>query len=385
MIARMISTNIVTRFGGPESTYISFFTTIAIVNKMSNCPPLADLRGIEPIAGNLSFHKLITYVSAGAMVVCCIVCGSLAFAHLCRYSDSRKQKQLIRIIWTPAVFAIFSFFGVLNYNIANYLLPVAELYECLALIAVFYLLIAYVAPPTFSGQLHYFAGNGDSQWFRNTWIVVVQVLPTRILTFIVNEVVEATHCHSTKSYHRAHTIVAVIQGILTVLCLMGLMRFYLKFRSQIHSADPHIVVKLGIFKLIIVIEILQKIVFNALSQHNALKATTYLSYDDLNLGLFPLLVCFQSFIFSFLFIWPFWPRNEVFGSLPRAAFFSALCDSLNIADIITGVFRAFQLLKGTYPTTPGVQQVWNVSDTHSGRRHTQISEDSKYSMGNNTM
>jgi hypothetical protein len=52
----------------------------------------------------------------------------------------------VRAINVPAIFAIFAFFSVWFYDEASYLVPCGDLYECFALVALFYYIISVVAP-----------------------------------------------------------------------------------------------------------------------------------------------------------------------------------------------------------------------------------------------
>lgn len=54
-----------------------------------------------------------------------------------------SKDRLVRIVWTPAIIGICSFFGVLFYGAAGYVKPVGEWYECWTLVAVYYLIIHY--------------------------------------------------------------------------------------------------------------------------------------------------------------------------------------------------------------------------------------------------
>ena len=135
----------------------------------------------------------------------------------------------------------------------------------------------------------------------------MQVLPSRTFVVVATEITEGTQCHGTKSYHLSHTIVDMVQGFLTVVCILGIVKFEIKFQAEINTGGRDILAKIGLFKLTVVVQILQRIVLNALCQSSVLKTTTYLTYNDLNLSLNSLLTCFEAFIFSILFVWPYWP------------------------------------------------------------------------------
>ncbi|KIX99286.1 uncharacterized protein Z520_04862 [Fonsecaea multimorphosa CBS 102226] len=345
---------------------------------MAVCPSLSDANQAKPVVGDLSYHTLTTYVSAGTTICTWILCSILTLAHLVRYAEPRQQRQILRLIWTPAVFAIFSFFGVWHYNLANYLTPIAELYECFALIALFFLLIAYLAPESFEGQRQFFATHAGTvkssdtsnvDWFRKIWITVIQILPTRVITVIATEIVEATQCQGTKRYRRANTIISIVQGVLTAICVIGISKFYLRFRSELHAADRRIFFKMGAFKLVVFVQLLQRIILNALSQSDALNPTESLSYNDLNLGLNSFLTCMETFIFAVLFVWPFWPQRTSTNS--KAGVISAALDAVNLGDIFAGIVRAGRLYRGKSSVTTASHQSWYAGDNRSGHAQQQ--------------
>ena len=55
-------------------------------------------------------------------------------------------ERLVRIIIFAPISAGFSLFSVWFYDVSWFLEPFPELYECFALVAMFYLLVLYVAP-----------------------------------------------------------------------------------------------------------------------------------------------------------------------------------------------------------------------------------------------
>jgi hypothetical protein len=111
------------------------------------CDPLPDADYYaEPIAGSWTFHKIITVTGGALTILTTLICLFLCVLHLRYYTNPPEQRQLIRIIIVPAVFAIFSFFGLWFYDASNYLIPIADFYECFALVAIFYYIISVVTP-----------------------------------------------------------------------------------------------------------------------------------------------------------------------------------------------------------------------------------------------
>lgn len=100
----------------------------------------------QPIFGSISFQHFLFYISAGFTVVGCGLAILLAIRHLTCYVRPREQRQIVRIAFYPVVFALFSCFSVLSYPASLYLLPLANVYEPVALIGVFLLFVEFAAP-----------------------------------------------------------------------------------------------------------------------------------------------------------------------------------------------------------------------------------------------
>jgi hypothetical protein len=107
----------------------------------------ADLKLVgEPIVGSLTFQHIILLISIGCAGASAALSLWLILKHLHRYTQPMQQRQIIRIIFTPVVFAVLSALAILDYNAAIYLIPLRDLYETFALASLFLLFTAYVAP-----------------------------------------------------------------------------------------------------------------------------------------------------------------------------------------------------------------------------------------------
>lgn len=105
--------------------------------------------------------------------------------HLARYTAPSQQRQIIRIILVPTVFAIFSFLSVFFYQTSIYLRPLAEIYESIAIPAIFILYVHYVFPGSHSWRELFYRledphsresgiAGGDVTWFKRTCVLVFQ-------------------------------------------------------------------------------------------------------------------------------------------------------------------------------------------------------------------
>jgi hypothetical protein len=125
----------------------------------STCPLPKDEASLllvgKPVVGNLTFQHLILLISIGCAGTTAVLALWLIVKHLHRYTQPRQQRQIIRIIATPVVFAVMSTLAILDYGAANYLIPVRDLYETFALASLFLLFIEYVTPDEDSREAYF--------------------------------------------------------------------------------------------------------------------------------------------------------------------------------------------------------------------------------------
>lgn len=226
--------------------------------------------------------------------------------------------RVVRIVLTTAVYAICSLFAIAFYSAAAYLEPIPGLYEAFALVAIFLLLVELAQPEIKRPEpatvelvdacnIAKSAGKLSRRWFLTIWIMVFQILPGRILTTIAAEVVEARRCHTDPSYRIAHVVIAVVQALQTIICLLAILLFHHRFRSKLRPHGGG--VKLILFKLVILTQLVQRVIFAILEYKKELHPSVHISYFDLTLGIPPALTCIESFFFSVVFLGPFSVRR----------------------------------------------------------------------------
>ena len=110
--------------------------------------------------------------------------NSMSAINAAHAGETKDVYRIVRVILFPPIFAFFNFFSIWFYGRSWILLPFPELYECFALVAMFYLLVLYVSPHDSSREhhfqnlqrLHKFGGGkrrgtpkhdrGSLRWFR---------------------------------------------------------------------------------------------------------------------------------------------------------------------------------------------------------------------------
>jgi len=145
--------------------------------------------------------------------------------------------------------------------------------------------------------------------------------------------------------------VDVLQTISTILCFVGILRLTKYLKPSLSGFKP--MSKLITFKLLVALDVLQNLIFSALSNSGVVKATRTLNLPDFLIGTPGLIVCCECFIFSILLLFPYSAKpysaqkcDSEQQNDPPMGLVSAIFDVLNISDIISGVFYCFDAQKG---------------------------------------
>lgn len=93
-------------------------------------------------------HKPMLFVAAACTAATLAICVSLIVTHLRRYRCPKEQRQIVRIAFSPVVFAVVALFEVYNYEIAQYIDPIGDVYEAFCLCA----LLLLVSPSVLSSR-----------------------------------------------------------------------------------------------------------------------------------------------------------------------------------------------------------------------------------------
>jgi hypothetical protein len=341
-------------------------------NSNDTCRSWSADDAASPVAGSLTFHKLITYISAAAAVITILTTGALAIGHLFVYRQPRIQRHLVRLILNAPAFAICCAIGVADYHATPYILPWAELYEAFALIAVLTLMVNLLTPTaaTEAEQLIFFARpeNGGTAAYVKCEFMVFQLLPVRFILTIAEIIISAGFCIGSTENHRGHLVISIISGVSTALALVALLKFLKRHIRELKTCDKTIVGKLVCFKLIVAVQMIQRIVLNILSNANVLDGSAKLSYHDLNVGLGPFLTCVEVMLIGLLMIYYYWPgqfRSRQRGvevgkdgvSQMKLGFLTAVWDVVNLMDVLKGIVRAVKAKAGSSSRSGGVRMM----------------------------
>lgn len=183
------------------------------------------------------------------------------------------------------------------------------------------------------------------------WILTHQIIVVRTITLAVELAVFGSECSLLEHKSKAETIVSTINIFSTIVCMVAILRFNKMVGSGI--AQHKCVWKLLCLKSIVSLDVLQSLIFSVLSNHGDINPTAKLNLPDLLIGTQDFILCIECFIFSTLFILvytarPYSKQNfDSHGDPGRKRNFAvAVFDSLNISDILAGIFYCFKAWTG---------------------------------------
>lgn len=312
------------------------------------------------------------WVAVAGTAITFAISVSLIVLHLRRYRCPKEQRQIIRLIFAPFVFALVALFEVLSYEAAPYIDPIGDYYEAFALCGLFLLYLQYAVPGGTFDQETFdavkAAEEGDAagfDWPRITWIFVFQYPVLETVAIIIQEATQATGnlCVQSLEPKFGHLWVEIISSIGVGAAVMSILRFYGRMKNRIKIRRG--LAKLVCFKLIVFLRFVQQVswifactrraelmsmrqtIFSILLGHDVIKPSKTTTYNDLFYGLPSVLTCVEMAILSLGFWYAFSSTEYGSNAKPRdrpLPIHKAILDAINPWDLIVGVGRMFSII-----------------------------------------
>ncbi|KIV77657.1 hypothetical protein PV11_09443 [Exophiala sideris] len=324
----------------------------------STCPaePANANAGGVPITGSLTLQHLMQIIAWACFGVTALLSLGLIIPHLFHYRVPNEQRQILRIVFLPVVYSLFYALSLQTYAGAQYLQPVASLYEAVALVSLFLLYVDFVTPEPdtrdeFFSKLENTNKKGQNvpggrlKWFRRSWRIVFLYLVAYTILIIAQEITQATgsYCATSMKPKFAHVWLQVLEIGSTILVIITVIRFQRRLKN--HMVGRKALPKLLSFKLFVAITTIQHFVFSILASH--VSGNSKVTYHDITIGIQALLVCFESLInvisFYFVFRAGEYKRGQKGEGASRTVYgpARALLSSLNPVDLLRGIILAF--------------------------------------------
>lgn len=333
----------------------------------------------EKVVGPFTTQNLLFVIAIICAGITIAISFFLIMKHLHRYTEPNQQRQVIRIIFTPVVFSVFSALSILNYKVAMYLQPLIALYETFALAALFLLYVEYVAPDEHT-RMSYFATlenrkpkgtmfkrkgyevipGGSQSWYRLIYCAVFLYVNIDIILTIVQEITQAlgTYCEASFNPKFAHIWVLLITNVALGWAITAIVKFYFRMKSEPEFAEHKPGLKILSFKLIVGINFLQEIIFDILISTETVVGSHQVTGYDIKYGIPATLVAFEQILFAVFFHYSFRSReyHETMKEdlvSPRLGTFRAAAHAFNPTDLLKGMFGSIKLLAaGVRPFEP---------------------------------
>ncbi|MCJ1303447.1 hypothetical protein MMC08_006257 [Hypocenomyce scalaris] len=325
------------------------------------CPDDGSTERGVPIAGSLTFQQILLIAGGACTAITLALSLSNIIKHLHRYTVPAEQRQIVRMVFTPVVFAVFNLLAIAFYSASIYLSPIADLYEAFSLASVYLLVVHYVAPDDSQHERFFSAAEnvgpkgqvtlgGSFQWFKRTWIVVFLYPVIRTILFVAQEASQATgtFCYTSNNVHFGHVWITALGAIFVTVAVLAILRFYRRFKRSMTGHRTFS--KLINFKLIVFTSVVQTLVFTFLNSGGHLHGNSKVTHNDLWLGIPALLVCAEQVIFSAFFHYSCGSREyhaSRQGNNHRGmGLLGAAADAMNPSDLLNGIATVFYLLLG---------------------------------------
>lgn len=302
-----------------------------------------------PNGVNWDAHR-IGWVVSGSFAAATVLITLVSVArHAFNYRVREQQRQIIRILYMPPVYAVISFFSYRFFREYTYYELVEVVYEAITLSAFMLLLIQYVAESGAGGSAEAALARKDKQplplpfcflRFRPTKPAFMHVVKWSVMQYaIIRPAISVAsivtqyynvYCSSSYSYKYAYVYLVSVDTVSITVALYGLILFYVLTREELRGRRP--LAKFLCIKLIVMVTFYQSFVFSALQDYKVIKGTQYWTATNVSDGLSALALCIEMVFFALAMMWAYPPSDYTDIQGPKRGFFRAIWDSINFSD-----------------------------------------------------
>ncbi|PKK42495.1 hypothetical protein CI102_13101 [Trichoderma harzianum] len=269
--------------------------------------PTTDDNG-DVLSIGITTHTLLKILSAVFLGLTLLNSIIHITRHLARYTAPIQQRQIIRIILVPTT--------------SIYLRPLAEIYESIAIPAIFILYVHYVFPGSHSWRELFYRledpysreasiAGGDVTWFKRTCVFVFQYPISKTTSSIVEIATQGAgvYCVNSLAPRHAHLWCEIINVVSIVLAVPHVIRFERRMKEHIDpTRKPG--AKLWTFKGFVFLQFVQLILFGLLNGRLS-HPTASITFNDLYYGIPATLTCIEAWIFTIIFMWSFSTKDRI--------------------------------------------------------------------------
>ncbi|KAJ7482543.1 DUF300-domain-containing protein [Mycena latifolia] len=319
----------------------------------------------DPGTGIVWDHHRIGWAISGGCAVLTVIITCISVLQHCRnYTAPREQRQVIRILYMPPVYAVISFFSYRYFRSYTYYSLIYVAYEAVTISAFLLLIIEYVAATAAGHSAERALARKDKRplpmpfccWrYRPTkayfmytvkWSVLQYVL-VRPAVSIVGIICErfGVLCES-EGYnpHFASVYLSAVDFVSITIALYGLLIFFGLTKDELAGRRP--LAKFLCIKLIVMFTFYQGFVFTML-EGRVIKATLYWSETNIANGLNALAICIEMVFFALGMWWAYAPREyKVPPGSKATSIWRPLWDSINYMDFVREIWGSLRYFAG---------------------------------------
>ncbi|KIR56013.1 hypothetical protein I315_01077 [Cryptococcus gattii Ru294] len=326
-------------------------------------------------------HRIGWAVAGGCAILTVLITLFTLTMHATRYKHPPAQRQVMRVLLMPPVYAVVSFFSYRYYKSYEYYILAETAYEAITLSAFLMLLMELVSMATIDLQIKSVLVEKDKMkfpfpfgfWrFRASkpyfWhalsFSVMQYVILRPLISIIGIICEyyGVLCPEQYSVHFAEVYLDAIDFVSISVALYGLIVFYVLCKDELKGKRP--LSKFLAIKLIVFFTFYQNFLFSILQSHGVIKGTAMWTATNVSDGLSALCTCVEMVIFSIYMGWAYsWSdytdpqKNPYQRATNFKTYLQAIWDTINLSDFFSEIYLACKFFVDYARGKPG---------THSG-------------------
>ncbi|WWD18220.1 hypothetical protein CI109_102670 [Kwoniella shandongensis] len=322
-------------------------------------------------------HRIGWAVSGGCAALTALITLFTLTMHATHYQHPPAQRQVMRVLLMPPVYAIVSFFSYRYYTEYEYYILAETAYEAVTLSAFLMLLMELVSMGTDDQQIKSALKEKDKMKFPfpfNFWrfraskpyfwhalsFSVMQYVVLRPLISVIGIICQYYDvlCPEQYSVHFAEAYLDAVDFVSISVALYGLIVFYVLCKGELKGRKP--LSKFLAIKLIVFFTFYQSFLFSILQSHNVIKATAYWTATNVSDGLSALCTCVEMVIFSVYMGWAYnWTdyTDRMKNPHQRKTGFKTYCqaiwDTINLSDFFVEIYYACKFFVDYIRGVPG--------------------------------
>ncbi|KAJ6454262.1 organic solute transporter Ostalpha-domain-containing protein [Mycena vitilis] len=318
----------------------------------------------DPVHGiDWDQHRIGWAIAGGCALVTVIITCISVLQHCRNYTVPREQRQIIRILYMPPVYAIISFFSYRYFRSYTYYSLIYVAYEAVTISAFLLLIIEYVAATAVGHKAEGALVRKDKRplpmplccWrYRPTKAYFMYTVKWSVLQYVIVRPaisIAGIVCQKfgvlcdSEGYNPrfASVYLSAIDFVSITIALYGLLVFFGLTKDELAGRRP--LAKFLCIKLIVMFTFYQSFVFTTL-EGRVIKATQYWSETNIANGLNALAICIEMVFFA-LGMWWAYPASEYKNTgHERGSMFRALWDSINYMDFALEMYGSLRYFLG---------------------------------------